>query len=128
MLPCDEEEQDRLDLFHKLFTVARVSASLINAPDPRNGRFFDVGFGTEIWAIDVAHKYPDAFVVGMDLAPIQPPNHPNNCQFDATSNFESPWPLGEDPWDLIHLQMGCGSVVGWPNIGRRILRHLQSGA
>ncbi|RAH48835.1 uncharacterized protein BO95DRAFT_450733 [Aspergillus brunneoviolaceus CBS 621.78] len=102
MLPCDEEEQDRLDLFYKLFTVARV---------PRNGRFFDVGFGTEIWAIDVAHKYPDAFVVAMDLAPIQPPNHPNNCQFYATSNFESPWPLGEDSWDLIHLQMGCGSVM-----------------
>ncbi|GKZ26886.1 hypothetical protein AbraIFM66951_003243 [Aspergillus brasiliensis] len=128
MLPCDEEEQDRLDLFHKLFTVARVSATLIDAPHPRNGRFLDVGCGTGIWAIDVAHEYPDAFVVGVDLAPIQPPNHPNNCQFYAPFDFESPWTLGENSWDFIHLQMGCGSVVGWPNLYRRILRHLQPGA
>ncbi|GKZ27720.1 hypothetical protein AbraIFM66951_010782 [Aspergillus brasiliensis] len=128
MLPCDEEEQDRLDLFHKLFTVARMSASLIYAPHSRNGRFLDLGCGTGIWAIDVAHEYPDAFVVGVDLAPIQPPNHPSNCHFYAPFDFESPWTLGEDSWDLIHLQMGCGSVVGWPNLYRRILRHLQPGA
>ncbi|RAH71861.1 uncharacterized protein BO66DRAFT_409968 [Aspergillus aculeatinus CBS 121060] len=75
MLPCGEEEQDRLDLFHKLFTVARVSASLIYAPHLRNGRFFD-------------HLY-------------NLPITPMNCQFYAPFNFESPWPLGEDFWDLL---------------------------
>ncbi|OJI84995.1 hypothetical protein ASPTUDRAFT_54690 [Aspergillus tubingensis CBS 134.48] len=103
-LPCDEEEQDRLDIFHKLFTVARI------------------------WAIDVAHKYPNAFVAGVDLAPIQPPNHPDNCEFYAPFDFEAPWTLGENSWDLIHLQMGSGSVLGWPNLYKRILRHLQPGA
>ncbi|KAL5362160.1 putative methyltransferase [Aspergillus floccosus] len=128
MLPCDDEEQDRLDLFHKLFTEARVSDGLIYAPHPRNGRFLDLGCGTGIWGIDVANKYPDAFVVGVDLAPIQPPNHPKNCEFYAPFDFESPWAMGEDSWDLIHLQMGCGSVLGWPNLYRRIFAHLRPGA
>ncbi|KAH2226201.1 hypothetical protein KXV37_006846 [Aspergillus fumigatus] len=128
MLPCDEQEQDRLDIFHKLFTVARVSDGLIYAPHPTNGRFLDLGCGTGIWAIDVANKYPEAFVVGVDLAPIQPPNHPRNCDFYAPFDFESLWALGEDSWDLIHMQMGSGSVASWPNLYRRIYSHLRPGA
>ncbi|KAI9038678.1 class I SAM-dependent methyltransferase [Aspergillus affinis] len=127
-LPCDEQEQDRLDIFHKLFTVARVSDGLIYAPHPRDGRFLDLGCGTGIWSIDVANKYPEGFVVGVDLAPIQPPNKPPNCEFYAPFDFESRWTLGEESWDLIHLQMGCGSVIGWPNLYRRIFSHLRAGA
>ncbi|RAH50267.1 class I SAM-dependent methyltransferase [Aspergillus brunneoviolaceus CBS 621.78] len=128
MLPCDEQEQDRLDIFHKLFTEARKSDGLIYAPHPPNGRFLDLGCGTGIWAIDVAHKYPKAHVVGVDLAQIQPDNHPENCHFFAPFDFESPWAMGEESWDLIHLQMGCGSVVGWPNLYQKIFAHLAPGA
>ncbi|KAL2796124.1 S-adenosyl-L-methionine-dependent methyltransferase [Aspergillus keveii] len=126
-LPCDEQEQDRLDIFHKLFTVARVSESLIYAPHPNDGRFLDLGCGTGIWAIEVANKYPNAEVTGVDLAPIQPRNHPRNCQFYAPFDFENPFALGEDSWHLIHLQMGCGSVLSWPNLYRRIFNHLTPG-
>lgn len=128
LFPCDEPEQDRLDIFHKLFTEARVSDGLIYAPHPSNGRFLDLGCGTGIWAIEVANKYPDAFIVGVDLAPIQPPNIPKNCDFYAPFDFESPWAMGEDYWDYVHLQMGCGSVASWPSLYRRIFAHLRPGA
>ena len=128
MMPCDEEEQDRLDIFHKLFTVARVSDGLIYAPHPSNARILDLGCGTGIWSIEVANKYPESFVVGVDLAPIQPANHPKNCDFYSPFDFESPWALGEDSWDLIHMQMGSGSVASWPNLYRRVFSHLRPGA
>jgi len=128
MLPCDEDEQDRLDIFHKLFTVARVSDGLIYAPHPNNSRIMDLGCGTGIWCMDVANKYPDSFVVGVDLAPIQPRSPPKNCDFYAPFDFESPWAMGEDSWDLIHMQMGSGSVMSWPSLYKRVFQHLRPGA
>jgi SAM-dependent methyltransferase len=128
MLPCDEQEQDRLDLFHKVITEARFE-NLLYIPPPKAGaRVLDLGCGTGIWAIDVANKYPEAFVVGVDLSRIQPENRPKNCDFHAPWDYESPWAsLGEDSWDVIHLQMGAGSVTNWPSLYRRILSQLRPG-
>ncbi|OOF90499.1 hypothetical protein ASPCADRAFT_519194 [Aspergillus carbonarius ITEM 5010] len=113
MLLCDEKEQDCLDLFYKLFTVARVSASLIYVLYSRNGRFLDVGCGTGIWAIDVVHEYFDVFVVGVDL-------------FYVFFDFESSWILGEDFWDFIYLQMGCSSIIS--NLAVMIMMRLSLNA
>lgn len=126
--PCDEQEQDRLDIFHKVITEARIGDRLIYAPHSDDCRVLDLGCGTGIWAIDVANKYPKSFVVGVDLSPIQPKNIPKNCDFYAPWDFESPWNLGENYWDLIHMQMGAGSVTSWPSLYRRIFAHLRPGA
>jgi 2-polyprenyl-3-methyl-5-hydroxy-6-metoxy-1,4-benzoquinol methylase len=46
--------QDRLDIYHKLFMVARRD-QLHQAPIPRiEPRILDLGCGTGIWAIDMA--------------------------------------------------------------------------
>ncbi|KAJ5936303.1 Secondary metabolism regulator laeA [Penicillium verhagenii] len=124
----NDQEQDRLDIFHKVLTVARASDGLIYAPHPANSRILDLGCGTGIWCIEVANKYPNSFVVGTDLAPIQPTNRPKNCDFHAPFDFEGPWAMGEDSWDLIHLQMGSGSVQSWANLYQRIFAHLRPGA
>ncbi|PGH28156.1 hypothetical protein AJ80_00046 [Polytolypa hystricis UAMH7299] len=142
--PCDELEQNRLDIFHKVFSVARFDrlhyAPLPNTlpsnqsndssakqPIDPGPRILDLGCGTGIWAIDMARLYPNAYVLGIDLSPIQPQNRPDNCDFQAPRDFESPWLLGEDSWDLIHLQMGCGSVASWPNLYRKVFQHLRPG-
>ncbi|EED22552.1 conserved hypothetical protein [Talaromyces stipitatus ATCC 10500] len=127
MWPCDEQEQDRLDLLHKVITEARIGDGLLYAPHPSNARVLDLGCGTGIWAIDVANKYPEAFVIGVDLAKIQPLNRPPNCDFYAPRDFEDQWALGEDHWDVIHMQMGCGSVSSWSSLYRRIFMHLRPG-
>ncbi|KAG2418584.1 hypothetical protein HFD88_001685 [Aspergillus terreus] len=127
MLPCDEEEQDRLDFLHTVFMAALSPPGLIHVPHPPNGRFLDLGCGTGLWAIEVAKAYPKAFVVGADISAIQPGLHPSNCLFVTPFDFELPWLLGEHEWDVINLRMGCGSVVNWPMLYQRIFSHLRIG-
>ncbi|MCJ1224937.1 Secondary metabolism regulator lae1 [Toensbergia leucococca] len=129
MYPCDEQEKDRMDIFHKLFLVARKeklhSAPLVPGYEPP--RILDLGTGTGIWAIDMADQYPTAEVVGVDLVNIQPERIPPNLRFRIPRDFESPWALGEDSWDLIHLRMGYGSVSSWPELYQKVFQHLKPG-
>jgi 2-polyprenyl-3-methyl-5-hydroxy-6-metoxy-1,4-benzoquinol methylase len=50
-----QPEKDRMDIYHKLFAVARGD-KLHQAPIPQHWdpRILDVGCGTGIWAIDMA--------------------------------------------------------------------------
>lgn len=52
-----QEEKDRMDIYHKIFEVARrgllhQAPFYINPHDPP--RILDLGCGTGIWAIDMA--------------------------------------------------------------------------
>lgn len=128
LLPCDEMEQDRLDFLHAVFMLALRSTQLLHVPHTSNGRFLDLGCGTGIWAIEVAKAYPDAYVLGLDISSIQPESIPLNCVFKAPYDYELPWLIGEGQWDIIHMRMGCGSVMNWPNLYKRIFDHLRGGA
>jgi methylase of polypeptide subunit release factors len=50
-----QQEKDRMDIYHKLFSVARRE-QLHQAPIPQRWapRILDIGCGTGIWAIDMA--------------------------------------------------------------------------
>lgn len=129
MYPCDEPEKDRMDIYHKLFLVARRD-QLHQAPIPTQWepRILDLGCGTGIWAIDMADRYLNAEVLGLDLVNIQPEKIPPNLRFRVPRDYESPWTLGEDSWDLIHLRMACGSVSSWPELYQKIYAHLRPGS
>jgi trans-aconitate methyltransferase len=118
-----------MDIYHKLFLVARRDL-LHQAPIPPNWdpRILDLGCGTGIWAIDMADRYLNAEVLGLDLVNIQPEKIPPNLRFRVPRDYESPWTLGEDSWDLIHLRMACGSVSSWPELYQKIYTHLKPGA
>ncbi|KAK8872335.1 methyltransferase LaeA [Apiospora arundinis] len=81
LLPVDDMEQERLDIMHEFFTVARkvisddqnrlqsinglhVRPLLCNEPQ----RILDLGCGTGIWCIDMADQYPGASIIGWDLS------------------------------------------------------------
>ena len=51
-----QQEKDRMDIFHKLFLVARHEElhSVRLNPDQGPLRILDLGTGTGIWAIDMA--------------------------------------------------------------------------
>ncbi|KAK4170452.1 S-adenosyl-L-methionine-dependent methyltransferase [Cladorrhinum sp. PSN259] len=126
MTPVDEVELERLDILHKLFLVLRRDA-LHSAPlpDPTNPRILDVGCGTGIWGIDIADKYPNGQVLGIDLSFIQPEFIPSNIRF-IQKDIETSWQdLEPGSWDLIHLRMLNGSIASWPTMYNEVYRHLK---
>jgi hypothetical protein len=66
--------------------------------------------------IEVAKAYPDAYVLGLDISAIQPESRPLNCVFKSLFDYKLPWLIGEGQWDIIHMQMGCDSVIDWLNL------------
>ncbi|OCL03488.1 methyltransferase domain-containing protein [Glonium stellatum] len=116
--PNDEKEQDRLDLFHHLFTIA-LGDKLHLAPIPssKSIRILDIGTGTGIWAMEMGEKYPDAEVIGNDFSPIQPRWVPPNVEFEV-DDCESPWPE-RLPFDFIHSRYMAGSIQDWPKLIRQ---------
>ncbi|KAI5797327.1 TAM domain methyltransferase [Peziza echinospora] len=135
VLPNDEKEQNRLDLFHHIFRML-LNGNLFAAPVQgllraegctRRPRVLDLGTGTGIWAIDVADEYPNADVVANDLSPIQPSNVPLNLRFEV-DDVESPWPFGlARPFDFIHCRTLGGAIVNWEGLYRQAYQHLAIG-
>ncbi len=70
-MPNDEDEQDRLDLSHRMFTIT-IGDKLYHAPISKPAHILDVGTGTGIWAIEMGDDFPDAEIIGTDLSPTQP--------------------------------------------------------
>ena len=52
-MPNDEQEQDRLDLFHHIFGLF-LDGKLYEAPLDKPQRVLDLGTGTGIWAVEFA--------------------------------------------------------------------------
>ncbi|QSZ29604.1 hypothetical protein DSL72_004120 [Monilinia vaccinii-corymbosi] len=133
MFPCDEDEKDRYDIFHKFFQVVMEGAlHSKHTKFTRNfdgPRILDLGTGTGIWAIDMADKYGShgstGEVLGLDIANIQPAQIPENLQF-WQKDIESPWfGLEVESWDMIHIRMLSGAVVSWPALYQKAWRHLK---
>ncbi|KAL2154962.1 hypothetical protein VTH82DRAFT_3638 [Thermothelomyces myriococcoides] len=126
MFPIDETELERLDLFHKVFLMARQealhSAPLHNKEAPH---ILDLGCGTGIWGIDMADKYPAGVHVGVDLNYIQPEFIPANMRF-LQKDIEDRWQdLDPGTWDLIHMRCLMGSISDWPRVYAEVYRHLK---
>jgi SAM-dependent methyltransferase len=119
-LPADELERRRLRRLHELDKILYEKNVLAPIQDLPGTRILDLGTGSGtqnklmnlrlkgggLWAIQVADEFANAFVKGMDLAPIQPRYVPSNCSFyvgDMTEDLdERSFPDGS--MDLVHLR------------------------
>jgi SAM-dependent methyltransferase len=90
-------------------------------------RVLDLGCGTGIWMLAMAAKHPEAHFVGVDLCHMGPNTVYPNVIYTAPWDYDGPWALGEKSWDLIHLQMGLGSVFNWGKLFDNIMDHLVPG-
>ncbi|KAH0544444.1 hypothetical protein FGG08_001471 [Glutinoglossum americanum] len=121
IMPNDERESDRLDMIHHLMTLS-LGNRLHKAPLDNPRRILDVGTGTGIWAMEMGYQlkhktgdlYPEAFVLGNDLSPIQPSLVPPNVYFEV-DDVESPWAYNE-PFDFIHCRYLTTAITDWPKL------------
>ena len=127
VLPNDEQEQDRLDLLHHIFTLI-LAGKLYDAPvSPPPARVLDIGTGTGIWAIDFADENPGCEVLGTDLSPIQPTWVPPNAKF-YIDDAESEWVFSpHERFDFIHVRTLSGAIGDWDRLTQQCYAHLQPG-
>src|SRR5258708_3259871 len=88
LLPKDTLEDNRLDYQHYVLFLAIGDHYL--APIPQNPeRILDVGTGTGIWAIEMARKFSQARVVGVDIGVSSfKKEPPENCKFEFGNVIE----------------------------------------
>jgi ubiquinone/menaquinone biosynthesis C-methylase UbiE len=89
-------------LHHEVFRVL-LDNRLHLAPLENPASILDIGCGTGQWAMDMAEKYPDCEVMGVDLSPIQPTTVPINLTF-IVDDVERQWIFGENKFDFIHIR------------------------
>ncbi|RDA83741.1 hypothetical protein CP532_3659 [Ophiocordyceps camponoti-leonardi (nom. inval.)] len=97
----------------------------VNSPK----RILDCGCGSGDWAVDVARRFPDCEVLGIDISPhIMPEDGPNNLEFqidDLNGRFTFP----SDHFDLVHSQMVAGGIHSnrWRSYIQDMIRVLRPG-
>ncbi|KAL7273528.1 hypothetical protein RUND412_003608 [Rhizina undulata] len=128
LIPNDEMEQERMELFHHTCMLA-IEGNVLAAPvgkdwNPR--RILDLGTGSGMWAIEAADQFPEAEIMGVDLSPIQPRWVPPNVSF-VVDDIEEPWPYEDNSYDLIHIRHMAGHLEDWPRLYRQALKALKPG-
>ncbi|KAH8883874.1 methyltransferase LaeA [Thozetella sp. PMI_491] len=130
MFPCDEQEKNRLDIFHKFFLIARQdqlhTAPLHPLPPGEKHLILDLGTGTGIWAIDMALRNENALVDGVDLVMIQPEKIYENQRF-FIMDIESEWRDVRPAYHLIFARMLHGAIQNWQRVYHDVFAHLKPG-
>ncbi|KAI1811752.1 methyltransferase LaeA [Poronia punctata] len=136
LLPCDNLEDDRLDIMHKFHLVARHHETgrlkgLVSKPLPEHPKVLDLGCGTGIWAIELADRLGgtgDYQIEGWDLNMNQPEAIPPGVSF-RRFDVEEPWEYTEwSSYDLIHMRSLNGSIEDYPRLYGQIFQHLKPGS
>ncbi|KAJ4302865.1 hypothetical protein N0V90_001756 [Kalmusia sp. IMI 367209] len=67
-MPCDQAENDRLAIHHRIYTAALKGKLTTTNVTSDTKRILDLGTGPGHWAVAMARQYPHAEVVGIDMA------------------------------------------------------------
>lgn len=123
LLPKDAQEDERLRFQH--YALHHAFGNHYLAPlSPETRTILDVGCGTGIWAIDVAQQFPQAQIIGVDIALTSLPHIlPNTCLF-AQADILHGLPFPASQFDFTHqrLLVGAIPVQRWPEVVRELVR------
>lgn len=115
--PYSQEEAERLELMHLIFTLATDGYLHLAPIDWHLQRILDIGCGTGTWCVEMADAYPSAEVVGVELSPSQPMLVPPNLTFQI-DEFDDEWTYSH-PFDYIHARLLAGRIHDWARLMRQ---------
>jgi ubiquinone/menaquinone biosynthesis C-methylase UbiE len=122
LLPKDLKEVNRLDFQHYVLRALLKGNYLAPIENPR--QILDVGCGTGQWAYEMARKYPQALVVGLDLEqaknPSSPPDNYRFVQGDVLQGL----PFADNTFDFVHQRLLFLAVplMAWPALVKELVR------
>ncbi|KAL1974257.1 hypothetical protein VTN31DRAFT_5817 [Thermomyces dupontii] len=116
LLPNDETENDRLDMFHEL-CLTLLHRKLYLAPIKNPQRVIDLGqvSGQLISRTNIPRP-----------SPVQPTMVPPNVKF-LVDDIESEWAYESDPFDLIHARYLAGSIRDFGKLVKQCYRSVKPG-
>ncbi|KAI6352636.1 hypothetical protein MCOR25_009349 [Pyricularia grisea] len=130
LLPADQTEQDRLDIFSQLFKIVLNNKLHTDASKvEENSHVLDLGCGTGLWVILMAHELhpkPSLFI-GADVQMTQPDLIPATVRF-TPADIEAAWTeemVQHAPYDLINCRLMKGAIRSWPALYEKIAAHLK---
>lgn len=126
-MPNDEEEQTRMQILHSVY-YSLLSNRLTTVPLSSPSKILDVGTGSGDWAMAMGDEYPEAEVIGTDIAKIQPSAVPLNVFFEIDdAEEEGGWTWPDDEFDFIHFRHMAGAFSDWAQVYSEAYRCLKPG-
>ncbi|WP_069802814.1 class I SAM-dependent methyltransferase [Thermogemmatispora onikobensis] len=122
LLPKDLGEVNRLDFQHYILRAALHGNYLAPIEQPR--RILDVGCGTGQWAFELAHQFPHAEVVGLDLEQVKPSaSPPPNYRF-VQGDILQGLPFDNNSFDFVHQRLLIAAIPqpAWPGAVQELAR------
>ncbi|KAG0311560.1 hypothetical protein BGZ99_010080 [Dissophora globulifera] len=105
MLPNDLTESDRLDGQHYLCRFVFKGNFNVKLDHDKPLKILDVATGTGVWALEMAHEFPNAEVYGVDISAIFPTEiKPSNCHFQLCNILDG-LPFPDNYFDFIYQRL-----------------------
>lgn len=116
-----------MQILHEVY-YSLLSSQLTTVPLSSPSKILDVGTGPGDWAMAMGDEYPEAEVIGTDIAKIQPSAVPLNVFFEIDdAEEEGGWTWPDDEFDLIHFRGLAGAFSDWSQIYSEAYRSLKPG-
>ncbi|KAF9025538.1 hypothetical protein BGZ52_009005 [Haplosporangium bisporale] len=125
LLPCDEQEGERLLLQHYVTRYAFGSNIIPPIDTSIAGKVLDCGCGPGTWIMEMATEFEDLDFYGFDVSPMYPSAiHPKNAHFSMANLLDPEIPFATDSYLLVHQRnMLLGLTQdAWPGIVQDLFR------
>jgi ubiquinone/menaquinone biosynthesis C-methylase UbiE len=129
LLPKDTLEDQRLNYQHHALYKTISNHYLAPLTPASTQTILDVGCGTGIWAVEMSALFPQAHVLGVDVALSSLPRPlPSTCLFVQANVLEGlPFPDGQFTYTHQRLLVAAIPALQWPGVVHELVRVTRPG-